>query len=88
MQDPSEGKHKIVIDKCWNIVRAAIEQSVYMNKYSVQIEDMLKPLYVMISEPAKITFEDELVMAVKSQIRKTKKVTDTQWDILGQFPKV
>ena len=52
------------------------------------IEEMLKPLYVFMTDPMKITFEDDIVMNMKQFVRKNKAVSATQWEILMQFPKV
>ena len=49
---------------------------------------MLKPLFVYMVDPTKIPFDDDIVMCVKAVIRKTKAVSQTQWDILSQLPKV
>jgi hypothetical protein len=46
------------------------------------IEEMLKPLYVFMTDPMKITFEDDIVMNMKQFVRKNKAVSATQWEIL------
>lgn len=39
-------------------------------------------------DPSKISFEDDIVLMLKSQIRKRKEITPTMWELFQQFPKV
>jgi hypothetical protein len=39
-------------------------------------------------DPSQISCEDDIVLMLKSQIRKTKEVTPTQWEVFQQLPKV
>lgn len=52
------------------------------------IEEMLKQLYVFMTDPKQISFEDDIVMNMKQFIRRNQAVSSTQWEILQQFPKV
>jgi hypothetical protein len=52
------------------------------------IEEMLKQLYVFMTDPKQISFEDDIVMNMKQFIRRNQAVSATQWEILQQFPKV
>jgi hypothetical protein len=80
-------KQNVLISKCWNIIRTVVFRHEYQG-HQAQIEEILKPLYVFMVDPTKISFEDDIVMCVKAVIRKTKAVSQTQWDILSQLPKV
>lgn len=63
------------------------ERSEYVPLYNQQIEECLKQLYVFMVEPSQIAFEDEVIMNVRQLIRRNKKVSPVQWDILQQLPK-
>lgn len=46
---------------------------------------MLLPLFEYISEPEKIDFDDDILLVIKSLIRKKKGVTPTIWRMLPCF---
>lgn len=64
------------------MIRVICERPEYMPRMKDTIEEMLKPLYVFMTDPMKITFEDDIVMNMKQFVRKNKAVSATQWEIL------
>jgi len=78
----------LVIDKCCNVLRLALESNVFMPQNKGQFEEILKPIYQYMIDPSQISCEDDIVLMLKSQIRKTKEVTPTQWEVFQQLPKV
>jgi len=51
-------------------------------------EEALKPVFRFISEPNLIAFEDDILLLLKSMIKKSKKVSPTMWEMFDHFPKV
>ena len=39
-------------------------------------------------DPKQISFEDDIVLMLKSQIRKRKEITPIMWEVFSQLPKV
>ena len=79
-----------MIDKCCNILRLALEDksNVYMPHLKNEFEELLKPIYVQMADPSKISFEDDIILMLKTQIRKRKEISQTMWEIFTQLPKV
>lgn len=40
------------------------------------------------ADPTSITFDDDIVMCIKAEIRRSKAVSHTHWEVFSQFPKV
>jgi len=55
----------VVIGKCWNVIKMICERHEYMPEMHSMIEDMLKQLYVFMTDPKKISFEDDITMNMK-----------------------
>lgn len=53
-----------------------------------EFEDNLRPIYLTMADPNKISFEDDVVLMLKSQIRKRKEITPTMWELFQYLPKV
>lgn len=49
---------------------------------------MLKPLFEFICDPSKIDFEDEILLAIKSLVKKSTSVSETIWVMVPFFPAV
>lgn len=64
-------RNNIVINKCWNVIRQIVEIPTFIPGLYAQIEEQLKPLFQFIIEPSKIEFEDEIVLVLKTFIKKT-----------------
>ena len=46
---------------------------------------MLQPLFEYITDPSKIEFEDDILLAIKALVRKKKAVTETIWRMVPCF---
>ena len=71
----------ILISKCWNIIRVATENDQILLQYSGEIEERLKPLFEYVLTPEKIDFEDDMVMVIKTFIKKNRFVSETLWTL-------
>lgn len=86
-ESKSEGS-TVVIGKCMNIIRMLVEKKEYISVFADEFEQRLKPLYIYMAEPEKIKFDEDIVIILKSFIKKCERVTPIQWDLFVQFPKV
>ena len=82
------GSSTVVIDKCCNIIRISLENPIYMPYLKDEFEELLRPIYQFMMDPKQISFEDDIVLMLKSQIRKRKEITPTMWEVFSQLPKV
>ena len=81
-------KNNLIINKCWNIIRLIVDLKEIITIYYSEIEEALKPLFEFIADPLKIEFEDDIVLAVKSMIRRTNNISETLWIIFPHLQKV
>ena len=77
-----------MLDKCFSILRICVDNSTYMQQMQEQFEESLKPIFRYISEPHKISFEDEILLILRTIIKKRKLVTPIMWEIFDLFPNV
>ena len=54
----------------------------------VPFEEAFKPIFSFVSEPQSITFEDDILLMLKSMIKKSKTVTPIMWEMFDHFPKI
>jgi hypothetical protein len=81
-------KNNLTINKCWNIIRQVVEYNSFIPEFYNQIEESLKPLFEYMTDPRKIEFEDDIVLVLKSFIKKTKHVSVTLWTLFPLLAKV
>ena len=81
-------KNNLVINKSWNILRQLLEFSSFMPVFEQELENTFKPLFEFITDPATVEFEDDIVLSIKSFIKKTKKVSTVMWTIFPHLGKV
>ncbi|MFS8160536.1 MAG: hypothetical protein ACMG6E_10105, partial [Candidatus Roizmanbacteria bacterium] len=81
-------KNNLIINKCWNIIRQVVEFDSFIPEFYNNIEGTLKPLFEYILNPDSIEFEDDIVLVMKTFIKKTKKVSPTLWTIFPHLIKV
>jgi hypothetical protein len=81
-------KNNIMINKCWNIIRQVVEFDSFIPQFYNNIEGTLKPLFEYILNPENIEFEDDIVLVMKTFIKKTKNVSPTLWAIYPHLIKV
>ena len=80
------GNHTITL--CWNVLRVIAEQPLFIPQYLSLFENQLVPLFRFLQEPAKIEFDDDILLIVTSLIKGSKTVTRTQLDLFTMFPAV
>lgn len=81
-------KNNIIINKCWNIIRQIIEIEAFIPTMYGPIENELKPLFEFIVDPMKIEFEDDIILAIKTFIKKANGVSPSLWIIFPHLIKV
>lgn len=81
-------KNNLVINKCWNVIRLITELDSFMPRYADQIEEALKPLFEFMVDPRRVEFEDDVVLTLKSLIRKTGAVSPALWALFPHLYKV
>jgi hypothetical protein len=81
-------RNNLIINKCWNIIRYISELDTIMPKYAASIEEQLKPLFEFMVDPTKIEFEDDIVLTIKSIIKKTNQVSPVMWTLFPLLTKV
>ena len=59
-----------------------------MPEFYSQIEESLKPLFEYMVDPQKIEFEDDIVLVLKSFIKKQRNVSPTLWTLFPLLFKV
>ena len=52
------------------------------------MEEALRPILQFIENPARITFEDEIILLVKTMIKNSHTISPIQWEIFDQFEKI
>lgn len=72
-----EHNPQLIISKCWNIIRTIIDRNEYITLHFNTIELMMGPLFLFMADPKQITFDDDILMCIKSMMRKMKRVTPT-----------
>lgn len=81
-------KNNLIINKCWNVIRLVSEFDSFMPRYASELEHALKPLFEFIIDPSRIEFEDDIVLTLKSFIKKTGAISQVMWTIFPHLEKV
>ena len=81
-------RNNLIINKCWNVIRQIVEIDSFIPEFYIPLENTLKPLFEFVTKPESIEFEDDIVLVLKTFIKKTKKVSDTIWTIFPFLRKV
>lgn len=81
-------RNNLIINKCWNVIRMISELDSFMPRYASAIEEQLKPLFEYITDPSKIEFEDDIVLTIRSFIKKTNEVSPVMWALFPMMTKV
>ena len=45
------------------------------------MEEALKPILLFIENPTRITFEDEIILIVKTMIKNSQTISSIQWEM-------
>jgi hypothetical protein len=77
---------EIIIQKCWNIIRNVSGNEFVPADHMLQLENILLPLIMMLNNPKKLSFEDEIIIVILGIIRKTNTISETQWQIFQILP--
>lgn len=81
-------RNNIIINKCWNVLRLICELDNFMPVFSSAIEETLKPLFEFMVDPAKVEFEDDIVLTIKSFIKKCGGISPVIWALYPHLYKV
>jgi hypothetical protein len=81
-------RNNLIINKCWNVIRLITELDTFMPTYASSIEEQLKPLFEFMADPSKIEFEDDIVLTIRSFIKKTNQVSPVMWTLFPVMIKV
>ena len=65
-----------------------VECDSFIPQFYDKIEETLKPLFEFVVDPTNIEFEDDIVLTLKTFIKKTKSVSSTLWTIYPHLMKV
>jgi hypothetical protein len=50
VQEPTQNP-QVIMSKCWNVIRVIVDRSEYMPHLAVDIEEMMKPLFIFLADP-------------------------------------
>ena len=87
-QAADKKKDKIRILKCWNIVRTLVDSPEIIPKYRNELEQMLIPLFEFMQNPMECDFEDDIILAISSIIKKSKSISDIEITLVKTYPQV
>lgn len=59
-----------------------------MPSMAAEFEEALKPIFQFITNPNVISFEDDILILIKSMIKKSKKVSPILWEMFDLLPNV
>jgi len=59
-----------------------------MPKMTAEFEEALKPIFQFIANPNAISFEDDILILIKSMIKKSKTVSPILWEMFDLLPNV
>ena len=60
----------------------------FMPQYASHIEEALKPLFEYMVDPTKVEFEDDIVLTIKSFIKKSGQISPVIWTLFPHLYKV
>ena len=70
-------KSSIVISKCWSIVFTILETPEFVNDHLLEIEEELKYLFGLLSDPFRIEFDDDILKAMRIIINNSNRLSKT-----------
>lgn len=79
---------QIVLDKCCTILRICVDNSNYMPDMKAEFEEVLKPVFQLIVNPKAISFDDDIVVLIKSFVKKSKEISPVMWELFDLLPNV
>ena len=67
--------YKIIVNKCFNIIRMLMHSKIFVVKHLSQIEEALRPLVEYMNEPNKIDFDEDIVSIIYNLIIHNQQLT-------------
>jgi hypothetical protein len=71
-----------------NVIRMIVEKQEYVQHFAEALEDKLKPLYIFMADPRAISFDEDILIIMKSFIKRLQRVSPTHWEIFQKLPLV
>ena len=78
----------IVIDKCCTVLRICVDNGKYMPEMKDQFEEALKPVLKLLANPSAIKFDDDIIVLIKTFVKKSKGISPVMWELFDLFPSV
>ena len=79
--------YKIIINKCFNIIKLLLNNKRFVDKNYELIENSLKPLVAFMKEPQKIEFDEDIIYIIYNLIILREKVTGLCFSIIKNLYK-
>ena len=76
-----------IIDNCWNVIRTIAENKQFITDFLDHFEQTLKPMFMLIAEPTKIHFDDDICMTLTSLIENSQRITPIMIELFPHLPK-
>ena len=73
---------QMFVQMCMNVLKIITQNKFIMPKYVSQLEQILMPVYELMVDPTKITFEDDILILLKNFMRRTCSVSDIVLKVL------
>ena len=79
-------QYKVIINKCFYVLRAIFNNSSFIIKYFPRIEEMINPLLIYMKYPTKIDFDDDIVIIITIIIKALKSIPQIALKLLCELP--
>ena len=79
--------YKVIINKCFEVIRTVFIKEQFIIKYYIQIEEMITPLMKYMKYPIKIDFDDDIVVIITIIIKILKKIPSIAISLFPELPK-
>jgi hypothetical protein len=79
--------YKMIINKCFNIIRFIINNKRFVEKNYELIETSLKPLVAFMEDPKKIDFDEDIIYIIYMLIKQREKVTGISFGLIKNLSK-
>ena len=86
-QQTNLNDYKIIINKCFNIIRMLMHSKVFVVKNLNKIEEALSPLVAYMEEPQKIDFDEDIISVTYELIIHNEKLTQIPLNLIGHLYK-
>lgn len=82
----NNNKYNLIINKSFNIIRCIIDKEIYVAKYIMYLEEILKPVFDYMKNPKRIDFDEDLILILTSFIKYTKTIPGSALSTLQYLP--